>query len=271
MLWRFLDTGLKAGDYNMALDAAIVRGGFCALPTLRVFQWQPHCISLGFHQKEEEIDLDKCRSAGIDVARRPTAGRAILHAEELTYSVIIPAKHAWYEMLPLDFYRRLSEALAFSLQLLDLDAQFAPGERLTQEGKPLRLACFASAARNEILAHGKKVIGSAQRRFREGVLQHGSILLSEGHERLLNFLVGEEEGLAVERSRLQHHTATLEQIAGRIVTFEEMKLALKRAFEEKLEIVLQDDEVLPAEIEMAKTARTRFSIFQTNHLEVSNA
>ncbi len=262
MPWRFLNTGFNAGDYNMALDAAMVRSGFCALPTLRVFRWQPHCISLGFHQKAEEIDLAHCRAAGIDVARRPTAGRAILHAEELTYSVVIPRAHAWYEMLPLDFYRRISEALAWSLQLLGVEAYFAPGEKLSHEGKPLRLSCFASAARNEILAHGKKIIGSAQRRFREGVLQHGSILLREGHERLLDFLVGDEAGLVVERARLQQHTATLEQIARRAVTFEEMKLALQRAFEEKLEIVLQDDEVLPAETEMAETERTRFCVLQ---------
>jgi lipoate-protein ligase A len=271
MHWRFLDTGFEAGDYNMALDFAMVAGGFCELPTLRVFRWRPYCISLGYHQKEEEIDLAACRLAGVDVARRPTAGRAIFHAEELTYSVVIPKRHAWYEMLPLDFYRRISEALARSLQILGVDAQFAPGERLHHDGKPLRLSCFASAARNEILAQGKKVIGSAQRRFRDGVLQHGSILLREGHERLLDFLAGNEAGLAVERARLQHHTATLAQAAGRAVTFEEMKLALKRGFEEKLEIVLQDDEVLAAEAELAEMERTRFRVLQTNPLEVSYA
>lgn len=255
----------------MALDFAMVRGGFCELPTLRVFRWQPHCISLGFHQKEEEINLEACRLAGIDVARRPTAGRAILHAEELTYSVVIPKQHPWFAMLPLDFYKRISAALALSLQMLDIEAQFAPGERLTQEGRPLRLSCFASAARNEILAHGKKVIGSAQRRFRDGVLQHGSILLRDGHQRLLDFLVGNEAGLAVERTRLQHHTATLEQIAGRMITFEEIKLALKRAFEEKLEIVLQDDEVLREEKNLAETERRRFRILATNPLEVRYA
>ncbi len=271
MRWRFLDTGFNAGDYNLALDAAIVRGGFCEVPTLRVFRWQPYCISLGYHQKEEEINLVACRMAGIDVARRPTAGRAILHAEELTYSVVIPGRHPWFEMLPLDFYRRISEALAFSVQILGVNAQFAPGERLYHEGKPLRLSCFASAARNEILARGKKIIGSAQRRFRGGVLQHGSILLNDGHERLIDFLAGAADGIEAERARLQDHTATLAHICGRIVTFAEVQHALKRGFEEKLEIVLRDDEVLPAEAELAETERTRFRVLQTNTLEVSYA
>lgn len=251
----------------MALDAAIVRGGFCEMPTLRVFRWQPYCISLGFHQNEEEIDLDKCRAAAIDVARRPTAGRAILHAEELTYSVIIPASHAWYEMLPLDFYRRISEAIAHGLRYLGVDAQFAPGEKLYHESKPLRLSCFASAARNEIVAHGKKLVGSAQRRFRTGTLQHGSILLKEGHERLIDFLAGEKAGVEAERVRLHDHTTTLAQICKREVAFEEMQRALKRGFEEMLEIVLEDAEVLPAEAEMAEAERTRFRIQQSNHLE----
>ncbi len=251
----------------MALDAAILRGGFCETPTLRVFRWQPYCISLGFHQKEEEIDLAKCHAAGIDVARRPTAGRAILHAEELTYSVVIPGRHAWFEMLPLDFYRRISEAIAHGLRYLGVDAQFAPGEKLFHVGKPLRLSCFASAARNEIVARGKKIVGSAQRRFREGTLQHGSILLKEGHEQLIDFLAGEKESLAAERALLLDHTVTLAQVCKREVTFEETKQALKRGFEEMLEIVLQDNEVLPAEAEMAEMERTRFQIHRTNHLE----
>lgn len=267
MPWRFLDTGFHAGDYNMALDAAIVRGGFCEAPTLRVFRWRPYCISLGFHQKEEEIDLEKCLAAGIDVARRPTAGRAILHAEELTYSVVIPGRHPWFEMLPLDFYRRISEAIAHGLRYLGVDAQFAPGEKLFHEGKPLRLACFASAARNEIVVHGKKIVGSAQRRFRAGTLQHGSILLRDGHEQLIDFLAGDKAGLAAERALLSDHTVTLAQVCQREVTFEETKAALKRGFEEMLEIVLQDDEVLPAEVKLAETERTRFRIGRTNPLE----
>jgi lipoate-protein ligase A len=249
MIWRFLDTGSAAGEYNMAFDAAMARGGGYPLPTLRVFRWQPFCISLGFHQNAEEVNLPKCEAEGLDVVRRPTAGRAILHAQELTYSVVIPAAHAWYQMLPLDLYRRLSEAIAAGLQLLGVNIEFAPGERLHQEGKPLRLSCFASTARNEITAHGKKVVGSAQRRFREGVLQHGSILLQDEHE------------------RLQQRTTTLAGELSRFVTFDQAAHALRTGFENVLDIAWSDDEISSVEKELAERWCERYRILSTNQQE----
>lgn len=269
MLWRFLDTGLAAGDYNMALDAAIARGNFVAIPTLRFFRWQPFCISLGYHQDAGEVDLDKCRAAGFDVARRPTAGRAILHADELTYSVMIPAAHAWYEMLPLDLYKKISEALVGGLTLLGAPAKFAPGERMQQDGRPLRMSCFASAARNEVIAEGKKVVGSAQRRFREGVLQHGSIILHDGHEQLPDFLKGDAFAIATERSRLLEHTTTLARLCRRVITFSEAAHAIRRGFMETLGIELQDGAVQRNEHELAEAWRERYGIL-TNHLSEEN-
>lgn len=264
MHWRFLDTGAQAGDYNMALDAAIAQSGAIAEPTLRVFNWQPNCISLGYHQNAEEVDQQKCRQAGIDIARRPTGGRAILHAQELTYSVIIPATHAWFEILPLDIYRRLSEAIAAGLRHLGANVNFAPGEKLQVDGRPLRLACFASAARNELLADGKKIVGSAQRRFRQGILQHGSILLDTAHEQLPEFLTGAETARAIERRRLQEHTATLRQVCGQPVAFAAAASALRRGFAETWQIDFVDGVVTVEENKLAENWRERFQILKTN-------
>jgi lipoate-protein ligase A len=263
MHWRLLDTGFAAGDYNMALDAAIARGGYCKTPTLRFFRWQPFCISLGYHQNAGDLDLDKCLLAGLEVARRPTAGRAILHAEELTYSVMIPASHSWYEILPLDVYKKISAALASGLTKLGADVKFAPGERLQQEGRPLRLSCFASAARHEVVANGKKVVGSAQRRFREGVLQHGSVILRDGHEQLPDFLKGDEATVAAERTRLLEHTTTLGRICRRAVSFSEAAQAIRRGFTEIFEIEFAAGAVLPEEHELAETWRERYGILTT--------
>lgn len=263
MRWRFLNTGPQAGDYNMALDAALTQAGAFNEPTLRVFRWQPDCISLGYHQKADEIDLEKCRRAGIDVVRRPTGGRAILHAQELTYSVVIPATHPWFEILPLDIYRRLSEAIAAGLRHLGAAVNFAPGEKLHVDGKPLRMACFASAARNELLAGGKKIVGSAQRRFRQGILQHGSILLDNAHEHLPEFLTGAEAGRASERQRLEGHTATLRQICAREISFTETMSALRRGFAETWQIDFIDEPITAAEAELAEAWRERFQILKT--------
>jgi lipoate-protein ligase A len=267
MLWRFLNTGANAGDYNMALDAAMAQSGLCNEPTLRVFQWQPRCISLGYHQKAEEIDLAKCQREGLDVARRPTGGRAILHAQELTYSVIVPATHPWFEILPLDLYRRLSEAIAAGLRYLGAEVSFAPGEKLHVDGRPLRMACFASAARNELLAHGKKIVGSAQRRFRQGTLQHGSILLDEAHDKLPDFLAGDEAAREIERRRLQEHTTTLREVCDRTITFDEAASALRRGFVETLQIDFYDGAVLPDENQRAAVWHDRFQILKINHKE----
>jgi lipoate-protein ligase A len=264
MHWRFLNTGMQAGDYNMALDAAMAQSGFCAEPTLRVFHWKPYCISLGYHQKAEEIDLEKCKIAGLDVTRRPTGGRAILHAQELTYSVIIPATHPWFEILPLDLYRRLSEAIAAGLRHLGVNVSFAPGERLHVEGRPLRMACFASAGRNELLADGKKIVGSAQRRFRQGALQHGSVLIGEAHSALPDFLTGGETARENERQRLADHTTTLQKICRRRIPFEEVAAAMRRGFAETLKIEFRDADLLPEEITLAETWRERFRILKQN-------
>jgi lipoate-protein ligase A len=267
MIWRFLNTGFARGDYNMALDAALALGGFQSLPTLRVFRWRPACISLGHHQNAAEIDLQKCEADGVDVVRRPTAGRAILHAEELTYSVVVPAGHPWYQMLPLDFYRRISEAIAQGLQLLGAEIEFAPGDKLYHEGRPLRLACFASSARNEIIANGRKVVGSAQRRFRAGVLQHGSILLQCEHERLVDYLVGTPAEVAAEYVRLKEHTTTLADILRKPASFEEAMHALRRGFEKMLRIEFVEEEPLTEEIEWAGRGSERYRIHTTNQQE----
>lgn len=267
MPWRLLDTGFAGGADNMALDAALARGGSISVPTLRFFRWQPFCISLGYHQDAGEVDLAKCRAAGFEVARRPTAGRAILHAEELTYSVVIPAAHAWYDILPLDLYRKISEALVAGLTALGVPARFAPGERLQQDGRPLRMSCFASAARNEVIVGGRKIVGSAQRRFREGVLQHGSLLLQDGHEQLPDFLKGEAATIAAERNRLLEHTTTLARASGRVISFAEAAPAVRRGFEETLGIELAEGAVLPAEQALAEAWRERYSILTTQSLE----
>ncbi|MDZ7268815.1 MAG: lipoate--protein ligase family protein [candidate division KSB1 bacterium] len=265
--WRLLDTGFADGAYHMALDAAMARGGWTHVPSLRFFRWRPYCISLGYHQAADEVDLARCRAAGYEVARRPTAGRAILHAEELTYSVVIPAGHPWYDILPLDLYRRISEALVAGLAVLGVAARFAPGERLHQDGRPLRMSCFASAARNEVIVAGRKIVGSAQRRFREGVLQHGSLILQDGHEQLPAFLKGETATVAAERQRLLEHTITLAAAAGRVITFAEAAQAVRRGFAEALDIELAEGAVQPEEQALAEAWRERYSILTIKSLE----
>jgi lipoate-protein ligase A len=271
MRWRFIETPPERGDFNMALDAALSRGGFCETPTLRIFHWQPFCISLGYHQAAEEIHQPACAAAGIDVARRPTGGGAILHAQEVTYSVSIPAEHAWYKLLPLEVYRRISEALARGLQRLGAAVTFARGEfraAAISEGRALGAACFTNSARNEILCEGKKLVGSAQRRFREGALQHGSILLGSQHQRLIDFLASGPDLRRAEQRRLMDHTTTLEEACRRKVGAHEVISALLEGFQQAFSIQFESGRALPEELELAAVWRERYRVFM-NYQEAS--
>lgn len=90
MKLRVINSGFKTGKVNMETDVRLCESCVPNEMVLRFYRWQPYCISLGANQKIEEIDLEKSKQDKIDVVYRPTGGRAILHAEELTYSVIYP-------------------------------------------------------------------------------------------------------------------------------------------------------------------------------------
>lgn len=123
--WRLLRTGHHTGAMNMAIDDAILRhvseGG---PPTLRFYGWEPAAISVGYFQNvEKEVDLAACKSAGVDVVRRPTGGRAVLHSVEVTYSLAIPEENPWIPRGITESYRQISEGIVAGLVSLGLDAK----------------------------------------------------------------------------------------------------------------------------------------------------
>jgi lipoate-protein ligase A len=219
MQWRLLDTGAATGAYNMALDKAVlseVEAGNSP-PTLRSYGWDPPCISLGHSQKAEaELDAAAVAAAGYDVVTRPTGGRAVLHIDELTYSVMAPFEAApWCATQALS-YRMISQALA---RVLDKDGLGVALDRGYPVEKPQHLRamtpCFSSTARSEVVWGDRKVVGSAQRRFRSAFLQHGSILISDKHRGIVDCLRLEpgrrEEYLEI----LDKNAVSLERIMGR--------------------------------------------------------
>lgn len=219
MDWRFLDSGARTGAFNMALDEAIlaeVEQGRSP-PTLRIYGWSPPCISLGHSQKpERELDLDKVRRLGYDVVIRPTGGRAVLHIDELTYSVIAaPDAEIWCGTQA-DSYKTISQAVALALEQegfgVTLDRGY-PVERPL--GLRAMTPCFSSTARSEVVWKDRKVVGSAQRRFRGAFLQHGSILVSEEHRNMVECLNLDEERRREYLAILDRNAVSLEAIHGR--------------------------------------------------------
>jgi lipoyl(octanoyl) transferase len=176
--WRLLLDPPAEGAWNMAVDEVLLDGvdAGSVPPTLRFYTWTPACLSLGYFQPFNVVNVEGCREHGIDIVRRPTGGRAILHDRELTYSVALSASVLGHDAGILPSYRRLSLALQVGLQRLGIGVSLAP-----ESEAPNRTVrgpvCFDRPSTHEILLHGRKLVGSAQVRRAGALLQHGSIVI----------------------------------------------------------------------------------------------
>src|SRR5437763_12102382 len=202
--WRLLLDPPAEGAWNMAVDEVLLDGiaAGSAPPTLRFYTWTPACLSLGYFQPFSVVNVEGCRGLGIDIVRRPTGGRAILHDRELTYSVALPASVLGHDGGVLPSYYRLSLALQEGLRRLGVPATLAPESAGSSAAHgPV---CFDRPSAHEILLQGRKLVGSAQMRRGGGLLQHGSILIEPRIDKLLACLHrtdgegsrGLEEGVA---------------------------------------------------------------------------
>jgi lipoate-protein ligase A len=244
--WRLLRHGAARGAYNMAVDAAIlemvIEGK--SQPTLRFYDWHPACLSLGFAQNYADIDLDAQAARGWDVVRRPTGGRAILHTDELTYSVIGQSDEPRLAGGVLESYKRLSEGLMHALKLLGLPVERQPMREHNGFGEPDNPVCFEVPSDYEITLHGKKIIGSAQARRKGGVLQHGSLPLFGDIGRITEILTyPSEERRQISAERVRARAATVEEGLGRRVSFAEAQDAFIRGFGETLNIDFVEGEL----------------------------
>lgn len=175
--WRLIDTGPGGAFFNMALDEAIARLAIedNSPPTLRVYCWIRHSVTLGRFQMASDVDTGLCAERGIPFVRRPTGGRAILHGVELTYSFSAPTGQGPFIGDLFSSYSTLSGAFLEAFRSLGLNVVASGRNRvIAQEKSPL---CFSSTSFGEITLKGKKIIGSAQRRWPGGMLQQGSIPL----------------------------------------------------------------------------------------------
>jgi lipoate-protein ligase A len=174
--WRVLRDPAGAGAWNMAMDVALARTLRDREGVLRVYEWSRPTLSFGRNQpareRFEHLPFDRIGDRGVDVVRRPTGGREVVHERELTYSVVAPASAG---LSPRDLYRTITEAIAEALRSLGVPAHVTP----TQDRVPGLGAgpCFAAPGAGEIEVEGKKIVGSAQVRVGGALLQHGSIPL----------------------------------------------------------------------------------------------
>jgi lipoyl(octanoyl) transferase len=240
--WRLLLTHPARGAWNMAVDEAILEhaqaGRGESKPTLRLYAWKPACLSLGHAQPFSDVDVSRLKERGWEVVRRMTGGRAILHTDELTYSVIAPNDEPRVEGSVLESYNRLAQALSFAVKHLELPVELKEGKADGNETpNPI---CFEVPSTYEITVDGKKLVGSAQARKKEGVLQHGSLPLTGDLTRICQALIFENELAREDASRrLLARAATVESALGRAVSWETAAQAFIHAFEAQLGLSLE--------------------------------
>jgi len=242
----------------MAVDEAILLevGQGKSLPTLRLYAWEPPCLSLGYAQPLSDVDLERVLARGWEVVRRPTGGRAVLHTDELTYSVIAPVKEPRVAGTLLESYQRLAGALVEALRLfvpggkrrglvLPVEVQEKVLVPATQNTNPV---CFEIPSAFEITVDGKKLIGSAQARRKEGVLQHGSLPLHGDLSRISQVLVYPDEAARTRAAvRLLERATTVETALGRMVNWEEAAQAFSTAFRTVFNLDLEPGDLSRAE------------------------
>jgi lipoate-protein ligase A len=176
--WRLILDGVNGGAWNMAADEALVEAVNAgrSQPVLRLYRWQPPCLSLGFSQPYSVADTAFCASHGVDVVRRPTGGRAVLHHLELTYSVLAALGQGPFSQDLQAVYQLICRALVAGLGKLGVPAGVS-GEPEGGHISPTEaVPCFIGPAAGEVVAQGRKLVGSAMRRQGGSILQHGSIL-----------------------------------------------------------------------------------------------
>ncbi len=173
----FIDTGFNSAYINMAIDEMLLSS---RVPVLRFYQWKPCAVSIGRYQDLHEIDLEYCAENGIDIVRRITGGKAVLHEKELTYSFIIDK-----DMMPrsiIESYKIISSAIIQGLKALGLYPEMS-SSKIKDRDNPV---CFREPSFNELTINRKKFAGSAQVRKKGKLLQHGSILTGINTEKHSN-------------------------------------------------------------------------------------
>lgn len=270
--WRYIVTEGMSPEMNMAVDEAILiaHSEGKVPPTVRFYTWNPATLSIGYFQKaEKEIDLEKVAAAGLGFVRRPTGGRAVLHDQELTYSVIVSEDHPKMPTSVTEAYKVISMGLLHGFQQLGLKAEMvslATEEEKEKYSSPGSSACFDSPSWYELVVEGKKVAGSAQTRQKGVILQHGSILLNMDVELLFSLLRFPSDRVKERMmASFRQKAVTINEVSPRPVGLAEAILAFRQGFASGLEVELVEAELTPEEQALAEElAANRYATREWN-------
>jgi lipoyl(octanoyl) transferase len=254
-VWRLIYSAPESGPSNMAIDEAILEGVInkTIAPTLRFYSWCPYSLSIGHAQPISEVNLEFLKESGWDIVRRPTGGRAILHADELTYSVCAPLNGTQVSGGVIESYRQISDCLLKALELCGVNADAKPkAEKDRSLSKDP--VCFQIPSDYEITFGGKKIIGSAQARKANGLLQHGAIPLFGDISRIISTLnFNSEQHRSKAKSRLIARATTLRAAKNELVSWEFLAQSIATAFKEILHIDFIQSSLSEEEVSRVET------------------
>ncbi|NOX65993.1 MAG: hypothetical protein GXO85_09400 [Chlorobi bacterium] len=242
MRWLFIDSGKNSGKYNMDFDIFLSRHCTENQAYFRLYRWEPYAISLGANQSFEEINTEKANEDNIDVVKRPTGGRAILHAEELTYSIVLPVS---FGLAAREVYNKTSVALSKGLgmyndKLRSVELESHQPDFKNELDQPSGALCFASTAKSEVKFNNKKLIGSAQRKMNNIILQHGSILCGKYHTKLPYYL-SDKSSVESLLDELQSKTTEISTITNQDINYSRLSDSILTAFEIEWDISFERD------------------------------
>ncbi|RNB58503.1 lipoate--protein ligase family protein [Brevibacillus gelatini] len=270
--WRYIVTDAMSPAMNMAVDEAILQmhSEGKVPPTVRFYTWDPATLSIGYFQKAmKEINLEEVKRQGLGFVRRATGGRAVLHDQELTYSVIVSEEHPRMPSGVTEAYKIISLGLLHGFQNLGLEAEMvslASEEEKEKYSSPGSSACFDSPSWYELVVEGKKVAGSAQTRQKGVILQHGSILLDMDVELLFSLLHFPSDRVKQRMmDSFRQKAVTVNEVSPRPVSLQEAIEAFSKGFATGLEVELVPSTLTDEEMALAEElAKTRYGTDEWN-------
>lgn len=241
--WYFIDSGKQSPAYNMATDEKLLEWHSEGKipPVVRFYGWNPPSLSIGFFQRvEKEIDMEAVNRHQLGFVRRPTGGRAVLHDQELTYSVIVSESYPSMPKSVTEAYRVISEGLLQGFRYLEMDAYFAVPKTKEEEDalkNPRSSVCFDAPSWYELVVEGRKVAGSAQTRQKGVILQHGSIVVDMDEDQLFDLFKYPSERVRERMQRsFKNKAVAINDLKETKVSMEEVTEAFRKGFEKGLNI-----------------------------------
>lgn len=232
-IYRMIIDPPSEGLFNMEKDVDLMKSHTnSSLPVFRLYTWNPWCLSLGYNQKDESILIDKLKADGYDLVRRPTGGRGVFHANELTYSIITKLDNIRTKTF---VYQEVHTLISEVLRRLGVEVDFVktdPNFKQFYKSDERSVSCFASSARYELTYENKKIVGSAQRVFGDILLQHGSILLDRGFEKIADYVTEDAEKAQRLKDFTLNSAIPINDISKRKITTQNLESAFHDTFQE---------------------------------------